>query len=451
MGKSKVFIQTLGCKVNTFDSHALENQFITAGYTIVDSPESSDINVINSCSVTAKAEKDARYLLRRFQRENPDALRVITGCYAQTDSAKIAALDEVDCIVPNEAKAQLVPFVKYKSEHPEDKSSKLPEGIKSVNDNKQGHFKSSLAFFDKSKSRRTRAFVKIQDGCNGFCTYCLIPYARGASTSVAPNLVLDEVKRLVESGTSEIVFTGIHIGDYGDDLARAGKEPIRNFAGLVRKVLEIEGLQRIRISSLEPMEVSRELLEILSEKNEITCDHFHLPLQSGSNTVLKRMRRKYDKTGYKAAINMIREFFPLANLTADIIPGFPGESEEEFEESLSFIEKIGLNGLHVFPYSKRPNTAAAKMPGHLPAELVKERSKKLRTLSTKLERDYASRFIGQTCSVLWEDNIDAEGRRLGKTKNYLNVATPKNEQITKGAETLVTLKGFISENTILGI
>jgi threonylcarbamoyladenosine tRNA methylthiotransferase MtaB len=452
---TSVHIHTLGCKVNTFDSRALESQFISGGYTLVEQAKDADVQVINSCSVTANAEKEARYLIRRFERENPSALKIITGCYAQTDSSRLIEMAELDFVVPNEAKDQLLQLVEQGLKLREKglrADSKLPVGTKAVAENRQSHFKSATTFFDQVNGKaQTRTFLKIQDGCNGFCTYCLIPYARGASSSVPPEQVLAEIKRLVALGTREIVFTGIHIGDYGDDFGdRAAASDASPFIELLKEVFAIPNLDRIRISSLEPMEATPELLDVLWENRDKFCDHFHLPLQSGSDRILKLMRRKYDSAGYQATIEMIRRKFPQANVTADIIPGFPGETPEDFADSVAFVEAAGINGLHVFPYSKRPNTAAMRMPDHLAPEVIKERAARLRTLGKLLAADYSRNFLGQQVEVLWETGRDEQGRIQGKTKNYVSVVAANNVQAEPGHINHVMLKGFVGENIFLG-
>ena len=473
---STVFIKTLGCKVNTFDGNAIGNQFRAKGYTIVEHASEADITVLNTCSVTSAADREARYLIRRYRRENPEGRMVVTGCYAQTDSARLAAMNEVDFVVPNEAKERLVDFIEGETAGnadgdvdsdsdeanaaldaapaPRTPASKMPTDVKAVTENRQSHFKSSLVLFDDASSSQTRAFVKIQDGCNGFCAYCLIPYARGASRSVAPDQAFNEIKRLIDAGTPEIVLTGIHIGDYGRDLeSYAGDaEP---FATFVESIMEIPGLKRLRISSLEPGELSKDLLQVLKRHADKFCPHFHLPLQSGDDRILKLMRRSYDTAGYEAAINLAREYFPDASFGADVIPGFPSETADEADATSAFIERVGLNYLHVFPYSLRPNTSAARMPGHLGHEIVKERAARLRALSEKLAPQYAAKFIGKTVDVLWEKDVDAQGRRSGLTRNYLNVlsASRQNpaESPAPGTMALCRVKGFTETGKMLVI
>lgn len=444
-----LYIKTLGCKVNTYDTHALENQFKALGYDIVESPDLATVSVLNTCSVTENADKEARYLLRRFRRENPNTVVVATGCYAQTDSQRLVDMDEVDLVFPNQTKDIVAvathDFVKrHDSGAPRGQASKLPSDVKAVSGNKQGHFKSALTMLEADSSQ-TRAFLKIQDGCNGFCTYCLIPYARGASRSVAPDEVLREVRRLIELGIKEIVFTGIHIGDYGDDLAEE-----TTFVRLIEELFTWPDMIRIRISSLEPRELGEDLLKVLSKRPELFCDHFHLPLQAGSDRILKLMRRSYDSKTYADNVALARTYFPNANFGADIIPGFPGETDEEFEETLAFIKSCGLNYLHVFPYSQRPNTAAAKMPGHLPGDVVKFRAAKLRELSVELKENYLRRFVGTETLVLWEKATDSQGRIKGHSSNYLEVCAPQHIAVLPGTINRVLLKGFVEDHRLLG-
>lgn len=438
--------------MNTFDGNVLENQFLDRGYDRSTTGQSADVTVINTCSVTANADKEARYLARRIRRDSPETLIVFTGCYAQTDSAALAAMDEIDLVIPNEVKEQLFDIVTrgIDARSRGEAVQKIPEGIKAVSENRQTHFKSSVTLFDRADSTQTRAFVKIQDGCNGFCSYCLIPYARGASRSVTPQPVLDEVKRLVGLGTEEIVLTGIHIGDYGEDLEQYANAKRRPIADLIRSIFRETGLKRLRISSLEPAELSQDLLEVLAEHRQAVCDHLHLPLQSGNDRILKLMRRTYDRDRYARSVNEFRALFPDAGIGADVIPGFPGETESEFEDTVSFIKQQQLSYLHVFPYSKRPNTSAFRMPGHLDIGIVKERAKKLRTLSEELARSFGSRFIGTRQEVLWENDFDKAGRRTGYTRNYLSVSLAQEYMARAGTVSDVVIKGFVEQGKLLG-
>lgn len=446
---NQIFIKTLGCKVNSYDSHALENQFRAQGFAISEAQTDADITVINTCSVTANAEKEARYLARRFKRENPETFVVLTGCYAQVDSANLAELADVDFVVPNEVKEQAAAFIKQSfAKRGEPGRLKIPEGLRAVKDNRQAHFKSSLTLFDHAESSQTRVFLKIQDGCDGFCTYCLIPYARGASRSVAPDQIVAEVKRQIALGVREIVFTGIHIGDYGRDLKLyAGNDtPV---VSLLADVLALPGAWRLRISSLEPSELTEPLLQLMAKNQARFCDHFHLPLQSGSDRILKLMRRTYTRAEYANAVRLARRYFPNASIGADVIPGFPGETQEDHAATINLVEELKIAYLHVFPYSKRPNTAAVRMPGHLDASIVKARAAELRALSTAHRKAYLDGYLGQSAMVLWENDHDKNGRLKGHTANYIDVVATPSETVKPGLESLVTLMGFTEQATLL--
>jgi threonylcarbamoyladenosine tRNA methylthiotransferase MtaB len=386
--------------------------------------------------------------MRRAKRDNPDTVVVVTGCYAQTDSAKVQSIDSVDLIVPNESKERLVELI---GDHFSGKDgvfdNKLPVGVKAVQENRQTHFKSSLTLFSAAKSNQTRAFVKIQDGCNGFCSYCLIPYARGASRSVAPAQVVEEIRQLEAAGTREIVLTGIHIGDYGRDLPEFAEieDPFVEFLGTL---VEMTSHVRFRISSLEPSEVSRAMLELMAAAPGRFCDHFHLPLQSGSARILKLMRRTYSREEYAAAVRMIREFFPNCMIGADVIPGFPNETEQDHADTVDLCEELDINYLHVFPYSRRPNTAADRMPGHLAPDVIKDRAADLRQWSASARQNYYRRHIGKQVQVLWENDVDDMGRRLGKTTNYLELAAISSADTLAGNQSFVEVLGFAGDRLV---
>lgn len=429
---AKVYIKTLGCKVNHYDSDDLASQFARLGYTITDSQETADLSVINTCTVTENANREARYLLRRFKRQNPESVVVATGCYAQTEAEQLAELDEVDFVVPNKDKSRLgESLAKAVSDRDagdavagQGPSSKIladspTKGVKE-------HFKTSLNL-SQVDSTRTRAFLKIQDGCDSFCTYCIIPFARGKSRSAPFAEVVAEVRRLVARGYQEIVFTGIHIGDYGDEpdfdrSAFAADGWTKPFAALMATLLAEPEMARIRISSLEPREVSGELLKALSARTDRVCPHFHLPLQSGCDRILKRMNRGYTAAQYRATIAELRAVFPNANIGADIIPGFPGETDEDHRESLEFVEDVGLDYLHVFPYSMRKGTVAARMPDHIDPKVLKTRKQDWLDLGEKLKTHYLSQQMGREVSVLVQDQRDGSGRQKGITENYLQAS-----------------------------
>jgi threonylcarbamoyladenosine tRNA methylthiotransferase MtaB len=291
--------------------------------------------------------------------------------------------------------------------------------------------------------------MKIQDGCNGFCSYCLIPYARGASRSVPAEAVLAEFDRQIHRGVKEIVFTGIHIGDFGrDNDKHASDHPI---VDLMQAIFERKGDWRLRISSLEPSELTRPLIEVLHANRERFSPHFHLPLQSGCDRILKLMRRSYDTQTYREAAVMTRAYFPEANIGADVIPGFPGESAADFDETCEFVTSLDLSYLHVFPYSKRPNTAAERMPHHIDPQTIKARAKILRDLSLKLSQQYARKFIGHSAHVVWEDEFDQQQRRRGYTENYLSVAASKQLIVDTSIIQKVRIAGYSDHQNLLAL
>jgi threonylcarbamoyladenosine tRNA methylthiotransferase MtaB len=440
----KVFVKTLGCKVNSFDSRVIENQFIQSGCKITSSAENSDLIVLNTCSVTQNAEKEARYLLRRYRRENPNATRIVTGCYAQVQAKELENLEEVDLVVDNEFKHEVVNRVR------DFLSSTVTKKIPtSTNKQKIYHFRSALTLFDKPMLEKTRAILKIQDGCNGFCAYCQIPYARGSSRSVSPLQIISQVQNTIKEGISEIVLTGIDIGDYGKDLKEKNSLP-----QIIHDILQIKGLKRLRISSIDPSDISKKLLDAVSSYSDIFCAHFHIPLQSGADPILKKMGRSYDATFFKNIVMLIRSYFPKASISADIIPGFPGEKNEDFLNTIELIKECQLSFLHVFPYSKRPNTRALKMPEHLNPQIIQQRARELRNLSKQLHLKFSQKWIGTTQEVLWEDKIDTLGRKLGKTREYLPIVLAKHESnqadLQAGQYSQVKIKGLIEQN-LLGI
>lgn len=421
---AKVYIKTLGCKVNRYDSDDLAAQFAKLGYTITADQETADLSIINTCTVTENANREARYLLRRFKRNNPATKVVATGCYAQTEAEDLAGLDAVDFVVPNKDKKDLAETLVQSLAAPAASKILAASPTKGVKE----HFKTSLNL-SQVDSSRTRAFLKIQDGCDSFCTYCIIPFARGKSRSAPFAEVVAEVRRLVAAGYREIVFTGIHIGDYGDekDFDRSACGGLPPFAALMRCLLAEPEMARIRISSLEPREVSHELLAVLAERPERVCPHFHLPLQSGCDGILKRMARGYTAREYADTIGRVRDIFPAANIGADIIPGFPGESDEDHQVSVDFVREVGLNYLHVFPYSKRKGTVAARLPHHIAPDVLKKRKQDFLTLGAELKKAYLSQQLGRKVDVLIQDQRDSSGRLKGITENYLNAAIAQGQ------------------------
>ncbi len=436
---ASVFIKTLGCKVNAFDSHALNFQLRRGGFELSEDVAQAEVTIINSCSVTARAEREALYYARRVRRLNPQSFLVITGCYAQTNSGPLSEHPDIDFVIPNSHKPELVALLNARLQSGQ---GKLPADAKPVTANKQAHFKLAQTLSDHVNSNTTRKYVKVQDGCNGFCTYCIIPYARGASVSVPPTKVIAQVKTLIEQGSGEIVLTGVHLGDYGADLAADKKS---YFVDLLQQLFALPRLQRLRISSLEPSELSDELLAVLAAHRDIFCPHFHLPLQSGSNKILRKMRRKYCVEHYCSRLDAARQLFPQAMFGSDVICGFPCEDEQDHLATRDCAERIGLHYLHVFPYSPRPNTLAARLHGHLPPATIKARGKELGLLSQQLKQAYYQSFIGQKTRVLWEQPDQHE--MLGYSRNYLRVRAPLQRELLQ-TETTVSLTALNSDTTL---
>ena len=429
-----IFVKTLGCKVNAFDSHALAYQFQQRGFAVDNHPEQATVIIINSCSVTANAEKEALYCARRFRRQNSQALLVITGCYAQTNSSYLSRYPEIDFVVPNDHKPQLVTLVCQRLTEMTDRP-KLPKTAVAVSDNRQAHFKLAQTLSDHIDNSAVRKYIKVQDGCNGFCSYCIIPYARGASISVPLHQIVGQVERLTATGFCEIILTGVHLGDYGDDIGNG-----TSFITLLEQLFTLKNLKRLRISSLEPSELSSELLVVLDANRDKFCPHFHLPMQSANDRILRLMRRKYTITEYHQRLQEAQRLFPQAMFGSDLICGFPSETAEEHQTTLDFSKNAGLHYLHAFPYSPRPNTAALRIKGHLALSEIKQRVAQTNSLSNELRRTFAESFIEQNLSVLWEQQ-DKNNRQqmVGHSRNYLRVTTSYEDDLLH-QETMVTVQ-----------
>ncbi len=401
----KFNIYTLGCKVNTYESNVMRDHLNNHGYQEVSVDEIADISIINTCAVTNAADHKSMKTIKHAIRQNPNAIIVVCGCFAQKE--KQIEIEGVDIIFGNQGKSNIVDYIEeYKNQHQKIEKVTAIEHV-------------CFEPMQLNNFNRTRAFVKIQDGCNNFCTYCIIPYTRGNVRSKKREDVLEEVRQLVKHGHKEIVLTGIHTGNYGSEFENY------DFANLLQDLITIDGLERIRISSIEITELNDRVLEVL-QKSKILVDHLHIPLQSGSNTVLKRMNRKYDTAYFIDKINQIRHIRPNISITTDVITGFPGETEEEFQQTIDTIRTIRFSKLHVFPYSKREGTAACRLPNHLDNGIKKERARKLIALSKELEMDYMKQFIGHIVEVLPETTY--ENGIIGHTGNYLLVKIKTSNQ-----------------------
>ena len=401
----KVAIQSLGCKVNLYESEYITDQFQKAGYEIVPFQEIADVYIVNTCSVTNTSDVKSRKVIHQAIRRNPDACIVAIGCFIEANHDYHE--DGVDILLGNANKSKVLEYVERYWQTKQ----------------KANYFVTPIPekFDDMTMSTflgRTRAFIKIQDGCENFCSYCIIPYVRGKCRSKNFQTVLEEIQNYVQHGYKEVVLTGIHTGNYGVDLGT-------DFAALLREIVKINGLVRLRISSIEITELTDEVLQIIRD-NDVIVDHLHIPLQAGSDKILRLMNRKYDLAYFKQKMEQIREIRPDISLTTDIIVGFPSETEEDFQDTLSFVREVQFSKVHVFPYSRRSGTVAADMAEQVPGDVKKDRVRRLLALSKELETEYMKKFIGKTLPVLME--VNRTDYSLGHTSNYLLVKVPGEYQ-----------------------
>lgn len=396
----KFQIYTLGCKVNTYESNVMRDALLNKGYFEVGLKEKADITIINTCTVTNTADSKSMKVIRQAIRRNENAIIVVCGCLVQNKKEEVSKIDGVDIVIGNINKSKIVDYIeKYIEE------KKQEVDVRNIMDT---NFEPMML----NNFNKTRAFVKIQDGCNNFCSYCIIPYTRGNVRSKDKQNVLKEIQLLVDEGHKEVVLTGIHTGNYGAEFADY------KFADLLKDIVKIDKLERLRISSIEITEINDDVMEVIKENN-ILVDHMHIPLQSGSDAVLKRMNRKYDKEYFINKIKKLRKIRPNISITTDVIVGFPGETKEEFEETIETIKKIEFTKLHVFPYSKREGTKAAIMDGQVDENIKKKRVKILLQLSKELEYNYMEKFIGK--KVIFIPEIAKDDYIIGHTGNFLNV------------------------------
>jgi threonylcarbamoyladenosine tRNA methylthiotransferase MtaB len=431
MKKTAAFL-SLGCKVNSYETEAMRTMFETAGYEIVDFKEIADVYVVNTCTVTNIADRKSRQMLHQAKRRNPKAVIAAVGCYVQAAEEILLADQAVDLVVGNNKKSDIVAMVERCLG-----GNKKEELVVDIRDQKEYEELNVITMLE-----RTRAFIKIQDGCDRFCSYCIIPYVRGRVRSRKEAEILEEIKGLVNKGYKEIVLTGIHISSYGTDVTDASINQAKAMspedrtdtiplALLISKIGILDGVERIRLGSLEPGIITKEFLDAIVKVKQF-CPHFHLSLQSGSDTVLKRMNRRYTTEEYYKRILLIRSYFELPAFTTDIIEGFPGETNEEFEETLSFVKKVGFSHIHVFKYSKRAGTRAADMPDQISEEIKTDRSNALIHLSEIISQEYMTAFLGRIEKVLFEEEITIEGRcyQVGHTERYLKMAVLCKDNLT---------------------
>lgn len=437
----KVAFHTLGCKVNIYETEAMQELMQKAGYSIVDFDDKADIYVVNTCSVTNMADRKSRQMLHKAKKDNPDAVIVAVGCYVQAAAKSIKQDEKIDIIIGNNMKNKIADIINDYYEHQDpntvDISGDFVLDISKIKEYEE--------FRVLKHKEHTRAFIKIQDGCNQFCSYCIIPYTRGRVRSRSIEEIEKEVRDLVNVGYKEVILTGIHISSYGLDF-----EYRIQLIELVEKVAAIEGVKRLRISSLEPRIITEEFVERLAKLDNF-CPHFHLSLQSGSDNTLKAMSRRYDASEFKEGVRLIRKYFDMPALTTDIIAGFPGETEDDFTESLEYIRDIGFFELHVFPYSKREGTKAASMEETLSNKDKTRRVNLLLSMQEPIRRKFLEKKIGKEVEVLIESEFEHENKRyvLGHSKEYIKVALP---YIEKARNMIIPaqLISFIKDDIILG-
>ncbi len=410
----KVALYTLGCRVNSYESEAMAEKFIKEGYEVVSFDEFSDVYVINTCTVTNMGDKKSRQMIGRARRHNPEAIIAVVGCYSQIASDEIAQIEGVDVVLGSRNKGDIVYWVNRAREE-----SKQVVEVKDVLKNNKFEQLAINEYQDK-----TRAFLKIQDGCNRFCSYCLIPFARGGICSKEPEKILKEVKELSKNGFKEIILSGVHTASYGVDL-----EGNWDLVKILEEINKIEGIERIRIGSIDPTFFTEGVIERICNLEKM-CPHFHLSLQSGCDATIRRMNRKYTAQEYKDVVENLRKYMKDVSITTDIIVGFPGESNVEFEATYEFLKGIKLSKMHIFKYSKRTGTKAAEMPFQVDGLIKEERSKKLIELNNALEVEFMEKFLGREMRVLYEEAISGkENTYVGYTENYIKVITESDENL----------------------
>ena len=441
----KIALHNLGCKVNNYEMDVMAQKIKEAGGIIVPFGEKADIYIINTCTVTNIADRKSRQMLHKAKKENPDSVVVAVGCYVETGIDGVKKDECIDLAVGNNKKSEIVEILDEFLEIRNETDDKTLGGTSIIDINKTSEYEDMTL---NELPGRTRAYIKIQDGCNQFCTYCVIPYARGRIRSRDMEEILSEIKGLVQKGCKEVVLTGIHISSYGVDKGQSA------VIDLVEKINDIEGLERVRLSSLEPRIITKENAKRLGALDKL-CPHFHLSLQSGSDSVLKRMNRHYTAADFKNGVEYLREVFGDPAITTDIIVGFPGETEEEFEECRKFVEDINFYEIHVFKYSPRKGTVAAGMKEQLTDRQKSERSDVLLDLTKAQSKSYREGFLGKELSVLWEDTeeINKITYVIGHTDRYVRVAVPESEANAYGAISgeisKVIPRRFLNTDTLL--
>lgn len=410
----KVAFITLGCKVNQYESNNMIQQFLQKGYEIVEASQKADIYVVNTCTVTNMSDRKSRQMIRKVKEQNHEAIVVACGCYVQVAKEEAKKIEEIDITVGNSEKKHIIEIIETYKEEKHSKKEIKHEKIEDIM-----YQKEYVELGETVYTEKTRAVIKVQDGCDRFCSYCIIPYARGRVRSRKPQKVIEEIKKISKKGIQEVVITGIHIASYGKDF-----EEEYGLIDLLEEINKIEGIKRIRLGSIEPLLITEEFVKRLITLEKI-CHHFHLSLQSGCNETLKRMNRRYTIEQFKEIVKRLRNAYQDVILTTDIIVGFPGENQQEFEETYQFLEEIKFYKMHIFKYSPRKGTKAAQMKEQIDGQQKEERSQKLMQLSDKNQKTYHQTYLGKEVEVLWEE--EKNGYYQGHTKNYI-LAKIKSEE-----------------------
>lgn len=438
--KKKAALHNLGCKVNAYELEAIQQMLEQRGYEIVPFAPGADIYIINTCTVTNIADRKSRQMLHKARKMNPDAVVVACGCYVQAAGEKLEEDSAIDLVVGNNRKKDIPEILEeYFREKEEGRKNTWEYRVDMT------HNREYETLSISTTKEHTRAFIKIQDGCNQFCTYCIIPYARGRVRSRQPEEILEEVRRLAQNGCREVVLTGIHLSSYGVDLEGT------DLLALIRMIHEEEGIARIRLGSLEPGIITEEFAEGIASLPKV-CPHFHLSLQSGCDTVLERMNRRYRAEEYMEKCRLLRRVYDRPALTTDVIVGFPQETEEEFEQSVQFVEDVHFFETHIFKYSRREGTRAAAMTGQIPEQIKTERSHRLLELDERRRREYMESFLGEEKEVLLEEQVLLEGASFwsGHTKEYLKVLIPAGEEDRTNQIVHVRLEKILNREAVLG-
>ena len=435
----KVALHNLGCKVNAYEVEAMQQLLEKAGYEIVPFTEGADVYVINTCTVTNIADRKSRQMLHKAKKMNPNAIVVATGCYVQTDTEKLKADAAVDMILGNNQKTQIVEALEAFMKEPQESNNTAR--VIDINHTKE-YEELEIGY----TAEHVRAYIKVQDGCNQFCSYCIIPFARGRVRSRRISEVLEEVKTLALRGYKEVVLTGIHLSSYGVDF----KENPETLLTMIQAVHEIEGVERIRLGSLEPRIITEEFMEGISKLPKL-CPHFHLSLQSGCNKTLSDMNRRYDAEEYAQKCALIRKYYPSPALTTDVIVGFPGETEEDFQESYEFVKNIHFYETHIFKYSRRQGTRAAAMSGQLTDAVKTIRSEKMLALHEIRAKEYETSMIGKTLELLLEEKTEIEGKSyyMGHSREYVKAVVEDTDAYKVNDLVKVTAEDFIQDHVLL--